>query len=107
MAHMQLGRGGHAQQEYQYAVYIDAGSSGTRIHVFRYIMSPWPAYVHLDLPAATHAAEPGLSHYAGQPAAAAESLQSLLDFAYHKVRHARLSAYVAARPHPCALFCVK
>jgi hypothetical protein len=79
------GAGGAQEQQHQYAVYIDAGSSGTRVHVFRYIMSPWPAYVHLELPEVTHSVEPGLSHYAGQPVAAAKSLQHLLEFAYEQV----------------------
>jgi len=67
-------------------VYIDGGSSGTRVHVFEYRHSLWPAYVQLNLPEKIHSVEPGLSSYAGQPAQAAAALQPLLDFAYREVR---------------------
>lgn len=83
---MQGGAGSGDDPQAQYAVYIDAGSSGTRCHVFRYHVSPWPAYVQLELPEPAHSVEPGLSHYAGRAAMAAECLLPLLQFAYEQVR---------------------
>eukprot|EP00798_Chlamydomonas_sp_ICE-L_P014093 gene14093-20046_t len=69
----------------RYAVYVDAGSSGTRVHVFEFQLARWPAYVRLKLPELTFAVEPGLSHYADDPDEASASLRTLLDFAYSKV----------------------
>ncbi|EFJ51965.1 hypothetical protein VOLCADRAFT_120373 [Volvox carteri f. nagariensis] len=69
----------------QYAVYIDGGSSGTRVRVFRYRPARWPAYVVLVLPEPSRSVEPGLSAYANQPDRAAASLVPLLDFAYEQV----------------------
>ena len=70
----------------RFAVYIDGGSSGTRVHVFRYRLAPWPSYVELDLPDRSTYVEPGLSHYAESPGQAAHSLLPLLDFAYDQAR---------------------
>lgn len=72
-------------QEPHYAVYIDAGSSGTRVHVFQYQHAPWPAYLQLQLPEPTLAVEPGLSSYASFPTQAGSSLAPLLKFAYSQV----------------------
>ncbi|KAG2442525.1 hypothetical protein HXX76_002611 [Chlamydomonas incerta] len=69
----------------KYAVYIDGGSSGTRVRVFQYRSARWPEYVSLVLPEPSSAIEPGLSAYADRPAQAADSLQPLLDFAYEHV----------------------
>jgi Golgi nucleoside diphosphatase len=69
----------------RWAVYIDAGSSGTRAHVFQYTAPSWPEYVQLTLPEKVFSVEPGLSTYAGRPALAASSLHTLLDFAYKQV----------------------
>lgn len=70
----------------RFAVYIDGGSSGTRVHVFRYRLAPWPSYVELELPDRSTNVEPGLSHYAVTPGQAATSLLPLLDFAYDQAR---------------------
>ena len=72
-------------QDSRYAVYIDAGSSGTRVHVFRYRLAPWPEYVEVDLPDMSTNVEPGLSHFAESPRDAAGSLQPLVLFAYDQV----------------------
>ncbi|GIL99459.1 hypothetical protein Vretimale_4620 [Volvox reticuliferus] len=69
----------------QYAVYIDGGSSGTRVRVFRYRPAKWPSYVELMLPEPSHSVEPGLSAYASQSEKAAASLAPLLEFAYDHV----------------------
>ncbi|GLI69002.1 hypothetical protein VaNZ11_013540 [Volvox africanus] len=69
----------------QYAVYIDGGSSGTRVRVFRYHTAKWPSYVALMLPEPSHSVEPGLSAYAMRPEKAAASLAPLLEFAYEHV----------------------
>ncbi len=70
---------------HRFAVYIDAGSSGTRVHVFRYHLAPWPEYVEVELPDASMRTEPGISHFADEPQAAADSLKPLLDFAYAQI----------------------
>lgn len=72
----------------RYAVYFDAGSSGTRIHVFAY-RSPSPhhkpSYIDLILPDVSKSIEPGLSHYVSDPSLAGQSLLPLLAFAYDHV----------------------
>ncbi|GAX79731.1 hypothetical protein CEUSTIGMA_g7172.t1 [Chlamydomonas eustigma] len=74
-----------AKYQVRYAVYFDGGSSGTRVHVFRYHLVPWPQYVEVELPDQSSHVEPGLSHYADAPAEAATSLIPLLQFAYQQV----------------------
>ncbi|KAG2499851.1 hypothetical protein HYH03_002142 [Edaphochlamys debaryana] len=69
----------------KYSVYIDAGSSGTRVRVFRYRPASWPSYVRMVLPEPSMAVEPGLSAYATVPERAAESIMPLLAFAYEHV----------------------
>jgi len=88
---------GHHQQP-QFGIVIDAGSSGSRIHIFRF-NSPrdpdglplihWPA-------AASLKQTPGLSTFA-EPLAASRTLHPLLAFAAEHVRKPRL---VGARNKP-------
>ncbi|AQK52963.1 Putative apyrase family protein [Zea mays] len=72
-------RSGPAEAD-RYAVIFDAGSSGSRIHVFHFD-------ANLDLVCIGSEIEllvqikPRLSHYANDPREAAESLVSLLDYA--------------------------
>ena len=67
----------------QHLVILDAGSTGTRVHVFRYVPAKAPLpYAAIHLPEAKLKVEPGLSSYAAEPAAGAASLGELLDFAY-------------------------
>lgn len=59
----------------QYALMIDAGSTGSRIHIYKFHnCGPTPAF---EYEVFRHI-EPGLSSYAGNPQAAAESLDVLL-----------------------------
>jgi Golgi nucleoside diphosphatase len=72
---------------WEFAVIIDAGSTGSRVHVYRYYTSssnnsPWAA---VELPEAVHKTTPGLSSYAFNSKTAANSLQPLLKFAKEKV----------------------
>lgn len=83
----------HAQASpgaWRYAVIIDAGSTGSRCHVFAYSSggggSAWPT---VQLPQAVHRTAPGLPSYAFVPHTAASSLQPLLRFAREKVRRPR------------------
>ncbi|XP_075252199.1 ectonucleoside triphosphate diphosphohydrolase 6-like isoform X4 [Convolutriloba macropyga] len=66
-----------------YVIIIDAGSTGSRIHVFSLKEAGMDGYKLLkdDF----YPLEPGLSSYGKDPKKAAESLKPLLDFAYKKV----------------------
>lgn len=73
---------------WNYAVIIDAGSTGSRVHVYRYYTASsnnnlLPA---VELPEAVHKTSPGLSAYAFDPKTAARSLMPLLKFAKEKVK---------------------
>jgi guanosine-diphosphatase len=65
----------------QYAVMIDAGSSGSRVHVYRFILCNDPVLEHEDF----HMLEPGLSHFENDPQGAAESLHKLMEVAVEAV----------------------
>ncbi|KAF8271984.1 nucleoside phosphatase GDA1/CD39 [Lactarius quietus] len=66
----------------QYALMIDAGSTGSRIHVYKFNnCGPSPSYEYETF-VQKH---PGLSSFAGRPDEAAQSLDSLLDVAMHTV----------------------
>lgn len=62
----------------RYAVVFDAGSSGSRVHVFSFDKKTQLVKVGNDLEVFVQK-KPGLSAFAGDPKAGAESLQSLLD----------------------------
>lgn len=62
----------------QYAVIIDAGSSGSRAHVFEYTM-PHPVPIIKDI--FSQSTTPGLSSFANVPNAAGASLKPVLDAA--------------------------
>eukprot|EP00055_Hartaetosiga_balthica_P017071 m.111635 g.111635 ORF g.111635 m.111635 type:complete len:573 (-) comp9241_c1_seq1:353-2071(-) len=71
-----------------YSVMVDAGSTGSRIHIFHFVSSN-PTSGHMDLKSAVfHAIKPGLSSYADDPKAAAASLHPLLDLARSSVPEA-------------------
>ena len=66
----------------QYALMIDAGSTGSRIHVYKFNnCGPSPVYEYETF-VQKH---PGLSAFAGRPEEAAQSLDSLLDVAMRTV----------------------
>lgn len=60
----------------RYAVVIDAGSTGTRVHSYRFLSQTGGALVLLNDD--FHSIKPGLSAYAEDPRAAADSLDRLL-----------------------------
>jgi apyrase len=65
----------------QHMVIMDAGSTGTRVHVFRYRAHPSSAYPVIHLPEAKLKLQPGLSSFADNPAGAEEPLKNLLEYA--------------------------
>lgn len=60
---------------------LDAGSTGTRVHVFQYAADTSSSYATLNLPEPKLKVQPGLSAYANDALGAAASLQPLLQFA--------------------------
>eukprot|EP00879_Flechtneria_rotunda_P023791 GHRR01025190.1.p1 GENE.GHRR01025190.1~~GHRR01025190.1.p1 ORF type:complete len:554 (+),score=179.00 GHRR01025190.1:215-1876(+) len=66
-------------------VVLDAGSTGTRVHVFQYAAQGKSSYAIIKLPELKLKVEPGLSSYANNAAGAGMSLQPLLQFAQHHV----------------------
>lgn len=66
----------------QYALMIDAGSQGSRIHVYKF--NNCAASLQLEYEVFVQK-RPGLSKYVGDPQAAAESLDELMDTAVHVV----------------------
>ncbi|EHN02845.1 Gda1p [Saccharomyces cerevisiae x Saccharomyces kudriavzevii VIN7] len=69
-------------EEHRYVVMIDAGSSGSRVHVYEFdVCTSPPTLINEEFKMLT----PGLSSYDTDAAGAAESLDSLLDFAVDKV----------------------
>lgn len=67
----------HTRLSTKYSVVIDAGSTGSRVHVYTFAVGA-PSEVSLSDEAFVHI-KPGLSSYAGDAKAAAASLRPLLD----------------------------
>jgi guanosine-diphosphatase len=67
----------------QYAVMIDAGSSGSRVHVYRF--NYCQEEPQLEKEVLFHMIKPGLSSYKDDPVAAAHSLDELMEMAVENV----------------------
>lgn len=79
-----------------YAVIIDAGSTGSRIHIYQWRARgstgmPWVAATPFPKPAGAKGwvkrVTPGLSAFRNRPGSAAESLRPLIEFAKEKLRY--------------------
>ncbi|CAK9872681.1 unnamed protein product [Sphagnum jensenii] len=80
------GGGGQHISKKGYGIIIDAGSSGSRIHVFEYAPGGLiPAVDLVGLESLSLKKTPGLSSFANNPDIAGESLKDLLKFAKQKV----------------------
>ncbi|XP_005006597.1 ectonucleoside triphosphate diphosphohydrolase 6 isoform X2 [Cavia porcellus] len=77
-AHIPVGSAAHAHEVF-YGIMFDAGSTGTRVHVFQFARPPG------ETPTLTHetfkALKPGLSAYADDVEKSAQGIQELLDVA--------------------------
>lgn len=60
----------------EYSIVFDAGSTGTRVHVYKFEIQGNALILQND---DFHSEQPGVSHYAGSPSEAADSLTPLLD----------------------------
>ena len=72
-------RGAAAPPEWRYAIVIDAGSTGSRVHIFKFAVDV-VGQMQLQFDKFDQL-KPGLSSYAAEPTKAAESLAPLLDLA--------------------------
>lgn len=73
----------------QYAVVIDAGSSGSRVHVYSHTRDAGSRFPTVDLPDLQMKIQPGLSAYAPTGEGAGESLWPLVEFAKQYVGRTR------------------
>lgn len=69
----------------RHIIILDAGSTGTRVHVFHYSADARSSYAVLKLPEPKLKIEPGLSSFADNAAGAGASLHPLLAFAEQHV----------------------
>jgi apyrase len=63
------------EHSYQYEIFIDAGSSGSRLHLFKYKAGVMPDIQDIF----SAKTKPGISSYVNHPEMAAQSIDSLLD----------------------------
>eukprot|EP00877_Chromochloris_zofingiensis_P007335 jgi/Chrzof1/2855/Cz12g01110.t1 len=70
---------------WEYAAVIDAGSTGSRIHIFKYYLTKGERWPNVDLPQSVYKTTPGLSAYSFEAKTGANSLQPLLKFAKQTV----------------------
>ena len=79
------GLGPGAGQGEGWAVVIDAGSSGSRAHVYHYEKVPGKLLPQVRLPEKTLKVKPGLSSFKDDPAGAGPALEGLMDFAKREI----------------------
>ena len=84
------GGGGIVADTRKYAVVFDAGSTGSRVHVFRFDVEPTGDLVLLD--DTFEQLKPGLSSFASDPEQGAASLKPLLEVAMRTVPEAARAA---------------
>ncbi|KAM9248364.1 ectonucleoside triphosphate diphosphohydrolase 6 isoform 1-T4 [Dugong dugon] len=81
-AHSPTGTAGHGHEVF-YGIMFDAGSTGTRIHIFQFAQQP------RETPTLTHetfrALKPGLSAYADDVEKSTQGIQELLDVAKQEI----------------------
>lgn len=70
----------------RYALVVDAGSSGSRLHLYRWTPAEPGGLPRIEATGRVHRVTPGISAFAGDPAAAADSLRPLVDFALAALR---------------------
>mmetsp|Transcript_273 Transcript_273/g.551 ORF Transcript_273/g.551 Transcript_273/m.551 type:complete len:208 (+) Transcript_273:178-801(+) len=72
--------------KYEYILVIDAGSSGSRIHVYKYHWDRMDAlYPAMNLPDKKYKISPGLSSFESNPKGAGSSLKGLVTFAEEQI----------------------
>ena len=71
-----------AAAEEKFAIVVDAGSTGSRVHIFKFLVVDGAIELQFDK---FEQLRPGLSSYAEDPPAAAASLKPLLDLALETV----------------------
>ena len=78
---MHLWQGDWLGGRWKFSVIIDAGSTGSRVHIYRYKVTR-NGLATVQQPFRSHKVTPGLSDYAEQPQSVGESLGPLLQYAY-------------------------
>eukprot|EP00960_Hanusia_phi_P043663 756188-Hanusia_phi.AAC.2 len=96
-----------AGEAVKYYIVIDAGSSGCRIHIYRYFFARGELLPTISLPDKKLKKSPGLSSFASHPSDAGASLSGLIAFAmenvptnFHAVTPVRLAATAGLRMVP-------
>lgn len=79
-------------------VIIDAGSTGSRVHIYQYKVSG-AGLATVKQPFNSLKVTPGLSDYADQPQSVGESLGPLLEYAYKLVSARHLHIHSTMHPH--------
>lgn len=74
--------GGSGGDSYVYNIVLDAGSTGSRIHIFKFKQAGKQLLLQSD---GFHQLKPGLSSFADHPQGAADSLKPLLEQALKTV----------------------
>ena len=83
----------HAFSKNNYIIYIDAGSSSSKLHIFEYEKS---SSIPMIKDVFSESTKPGLSEYADHPESAGNSLKKLLDDATQflsKTKQSLLSSF--------------